>query len=436
MNSLRNRIAFLLVAAIIAVVALATIAADRALQPPPPGMTLDPLTRQLALIAKMTEASPTIAREAGVRLQGSPDEGMVDDRMSAFMTDAMARFDGVRAVIVTHHDGTPSPIASVPLSSGEWLVMDIPERGPPPGGWKIFGMWIVLIVIGSAFVSIHAARRIVRPLELLENAASRIGPDGALPHVVENGPAEVRATARALNNLSKRLSAAMESRMRVVAAAGHDLRTPMTRMRLRAEFISGEEERAKWLADLEELDAIADSAIRLVREEVDRDSSETLDLDRLTGEIVDELIDIGHRGAIAYVSDGKPLPVHAGPVAIKRALRNLAINGVVHGKKAEIRVEMRGGEVVLTIFDEGPGIPEHLIGRVFEPFFRVDPARRKSVAGAGLGLAIAKEIIERFGGRLTIANRPSGGLVQTVILPGAAAGETGGSQSSPRRTVQ
>lgn len=420
MNSLRNRIAILLVASIIAVVALATLAADRALQPPPPGTALDPLARQLAMITKIAEEAPDTSRKAGFDLRSSPDNGDVDEPMSAFMMQALGGNGEQRRVIVTRQADRPIPIASVQLSSGDWLVTDIPDRGPPPGGWKIFGMWIVLIVVGSVIVSIQAARRIVRPLELLESAASRIGPDGKLLHITETGPGEVRATARALNNLSERLRAAMESRMRLVAAAGHDLRTPMTRMRLRAEFIADEEERAKWLADLEELDAIADSAIRLVREEVDRDPAETLDLDGLTKEIVEEMVDIGHAGAIAYVSAGKRLPVRANPIAIKRALRNLAINAVVHGKKAEIRLVNRGDDVVLTITDEGPGIPEHLIGQVFEPFFRVDPGRRKSVAGAGLGLAIAKEIIERFGGRLTVANRQPSGLVQTVILPGAS----------------
>lgn len=128
---------------------------------------------------------------------------------------------------------------------------------------------MTLIILGSTAISIFAASKIIRPLQLLEDAIGRIGADGVLPPIPETGSGEVRVTAQALNTLSSRLKTAMESRMRLVAAAGHDLRTPMTRMRLRAEFIADDEERQKWFDDLEELDAIADSAIRIVREEAE-----------------------------------------------------------------------------------------------------------------------------------------------------------------------
>lgn len=417
MNSLRNRIAALLICAIVAVVALATMAADRALQPPAPETVMEPLARQIGVMVRMAEENQDAARGAGLRISDGPDSGSVDDGMARVMQTAFAAAGLPRTVVVTRHQPHPMPIVSVKLATQGWLVADLPDRGPPPDGWKILGMWIVLIVIGSAIVSVYAARKIVRPLELLQDAASRIGPDGRLPHIAETGSAEIRETARALNSLSDQLKAAMESRMRVVAAAGHDLRTPMTRMRLRAEFIVDDEERAKWLSDLEELDTIADSAIRLVREEVDRDPAEVLDLAALMAEIVGELKDIGHAEAIAFYSRGGRVPVRAAPVALKRALRNLALNAVTHGRSAEIRIDRDGDDVILTIADEGPGIPESLMDRVFEPFFRVDPARRKSIPGAGLGLAIAKEIIERFGGRLTVANRHPHGLLQTISFP-------------------
>ena len=206
----------------------------------------------------------------------------------------------------------------------------------------------------------------------------------------------------------------MDSRMRLVAAAGHDLRTPMTRMRLRAEFIPDDAEREKWLGDLAELDAIADSAIRLVPEEADSDELEPLRLDRLVSEVADELTHLGYRVRAGSLA---PISVRSGPTALKRVLRNLLINAATHGGGATVDLAGEGEEAVLTVRDEGPGIPEHLIGQVFEPFFRVDPARRKMLPGAGLGLAIAKEIIERFGGTLAIANRSPKGLVQTVRLP-------------------
>jgi signal transduction histidine kinase len=421
MNSLRNRIAALLIASIIAVIALATVVADRTLQPPPPDTTIEPLARSLAFAVTMAERDSSLQQPGYFRIEQKPPEGDPDGRLSEFLEKAMARIGEPRTLMVIRTPGNPAPLAVIALEKGGWLVAEIPHIGPPPGGWKVFGMWIGLIILGSAGVSIFAASKITRPLDMLENAAASIGPDGSLPRLPETGPGEIRATARALNELATRLKAAMESRMRLVAAAGHDLRTPMTRMRLRAEFIESDEERAKWLADLEELDAIADSAIMLVREEVNQDTVQTIDIGALLGEIVRDLSDLGHAGALDFTAPETAMTIKAAPLALKRALRNLVLNAVTHGKKAHIDLTEDENEIVVTIRDEGPGIPQELIGRVFEPFFRVDLARRKSIPGVGLGLAIAKEIIERFGGTITIANHKKQGLIQTVIFARAAA---------------
>lgn len=208
--------------------------------------------------------------------------------------------------------------------------------------------------------------------------------------------------------------------MRLVAAAGHDLRTPMTRMRLRAEFIEDDEERGKWLSDIEELDQIADSAIRLVREEVSKDGADVLRLDRMVEEIADELHDFGHPVRCGELA---PLSVRAGPLALRRALRNVMINAATHGGGAEITLSKDKGCAVVTVQDSGPGIPEAVIGQVFEPFFRVDLARRKTVPGAGLGLAIAREIVERYGGTLALRNTEPHGLIQQLVFPIASADE-------------
>lgn len=416
MNSLRNRITALMIVSIIAVIALATLVADRTLQPPPPDATIEPLARSLAFAVTMAERDPTLQQLDYFQIEQKPPEGDFDGMLSEFLEKALTRVGEPRTAMVIRSPGNSAPVAAVALEKGGWLVAEIPHMGPPPGGWKIFGMWIGLIILGSAAVSIFAASKITRPLDMLENAAASIGPDGSLPHLSETGPAEIRATARALNQLATRLKAAMESRMRLVAAAGHDLRTPMTRMRLRAEFIENDEERAKWLADLEELDAIADSAILLVREEVSQDSIQTIDIGRLLNEIVSDVSDLGHAGGIDFIAPEADMTIKAAPLALKRALRNLIVNAVTHGKKAHIELTGDESEVVVTIRDEGPGIPQELIGRVFEPFFRVDLARRKSVPGAGLGLAIAKEIIERFCGSIELVNAMPSGLIQTVRL--------------------
>jgi signal transduction histidine kinase len=234
-----------------------------------------------------------------------------------------------------------------------------------------------------------------------------------LPRLPETGPAELRATARALNTMTARLKNAAESRMRLVAAAGHDLRTPMTRMRLRAEFLD-EEERSMWLSDLEELDRIADSAIQLVREETQRETSQLLRVDEIIAEICKDLASMK---ASVTIMKMESVTVLSAPLALTRAIRNLVINAATHGGGAFVTVGLENSTASITIDDEGPGIPDQSMSRVFEPFFRVDPARRKSGPGAGLGLAIAKEIVERHGGKLTLQNRSPKGLRQTIIFP-------------------
>jgi signal transduction histidine kinase len=235
-----------------------------------------------------------------------------------------------------------------------------------------------------------------------------------LPTLPEKGPGEVRATAKALNSLSSRLKRAMESRMRLVAAAGHDMRTPITRMRLRAEFVEDEEERTRWLADLDELERIADSAILLVREESGLASPEAIRVDELVQTIGDELREQNLDVTNTRV---EPVTVCASRLKLNRALRNLIINAATHGVRARVEVANSGGTARILIEDDGPGIPPELLGQVFEPFFRAAPARRQDIPGAGLGLTIAREIIQRAGGTISISNRADGGLKQVVELP-------------------
>jgi signal transduction histidine kinase len=218
-------------------------------------------------------------------------------------------------------------------------------------------------------------------------------------------------TARAINSLSARLKAAMESRMRLVAAAGHDLRTPMTRMRLRAEFLV-DPDREKWLADLDELDHIADSAISLVREETTTEALNPIRLDVLLRDVVAEL---GELGMDLRLGSIVPAEIVIRPLSLKRALRNLLVNAATHGRGAIVSLRKSGAHARIEILDHGDGIPDDLLQRAMEPFFRVDPSR--STRGAGLGLAIAREIILRNGGQLTLANTAAGGLSHTVTVP-------------------
>ncbi len=424
MSRLGARISVLLTLAILFVVGAATALVLALMKPPPAGRPDESyrVATRLALFAQTaTSLQPDDWRRLvgpEARIGAAPPAAPTDERRSADLAEALATKGVAGEARVTRPEGGDRPTAALRLADGRWLSMvaDGRPEGPPPHAWMAFAFWLALISLGTAGLVVFAVMRATRPLAALERAAAEIGRQGDFVELPETGPAEVRAATRAVNELSRRLGAAMESRMRLVAAAGHDLRTPMTRMRLRAEFLGPEAEREKWLADLDELDRIADSAIRLVREEVDPDAHETIEIDVMAREIAAELAEIGLSVRVARTT---PAVTVARPTAMRRALRNLFVNAATHGASAVVAVETRSDRVAVIVEDEGPGIPPELIERAFEPFFRVDPARSSPIAGAGLGLAIAKEIVTRNGGDLTLANRPAGGLIQVVTLPAA-----------------
>ncbi|PBC19703.1 MULTISPECIES: ATP-binding protein [unclassified Mesorhizobium] len=410
MNSLRRRLILLLVASIVGVVGLATAAVISVRGGgPPPELVVPWVAQQMELLVRLLPGPiPDVLQ---VQFTDHPAGGRIARAETAMLTDILRRRGFNLLAFVSERIGGPGQIASVQLPDNRWAIVEVPHLQPPGREWLILAGWISLIVAGATAVSVYFTSVLIRPLEMLEAAVSKIGSDGVLAAVPEVGSAEVKATAHALNQLSSRLKVAMESRMRLVAAAGHDLRTPMTRMRLRAEFL--DEDRDKWLHDLDELDRIADSAIRLVREEVNQDAVEPLDLEKMVRDIEAEMVSLGHAVSIGPLDK---VSVRAGALGLRRALRNLIVNAATHGKACTVALAATDRRAVLTISDNGPGIPPDLINKAFEPFFRVDPGRQQFIPGAGLGLAIAKEIIERYGGTVTLENRKGGGLTQTVVF--------------------
>jgi signal transduction histidine kinase len=346
----------------------------------------------------------------------TPAPGTPRADFTATLKAALLKQHETGDVMVTEDPQTGALVASYKLANGRWGRFDYPRPlGPPPPLVVAVAAWMGLVVAGVITVALIMARRVTQPFGILESAVRSVGTDGVLPQIKETGSREARHTASVLNQLSERLRISMESRMRLVAAAGHDLRTPMTRMRLRAEFLP-EEDREAWFADLDELEEIADSAIRLVREGGAGEDQIGVALDQLLQDTVSEL---AAANLPARLLRAEPGMVRAAPLSLRRALRNLITNAATHGGGATVALEASDQSMKLIIDDNGPGIPPDLMTFVFEPFFRVDPGRSKRISGAGLGLAIAKEIIERCGGAIAIENRPEGGLRQTVLLPSA-----------------
>src|ERR1700726_238439 len=411
MNSLRARIVVTLVSSIICVVLMATATLFLARQ----GHAQKEQNDYARLVSAATLLiSPLFGGNENDRLShlgSGPAPGQPRPELTNLLQSQLRSAGSDLEVVVTQPPKTPHPFVSIKLKSG-WLALPVPERHRGEVLYALAG-WFLLVAVGTVAVALWFAHRITRHLAVLQRVAATIDADGILPRLPETGPAELKATARALNTMTTRLKNAAESRMRLVAAAGHDLRTPMTRMRLRAEFLD-EEDRSMWLSDLEELDRIADSAIQLVREETHRETNQLLRVDKVIPEICRDLASMK---ATVTIMEMEAVTILSAPLALTRAIRNLVINAATHGGGAFVTVGLERSIALITIDDEGPGIPEQSISRVFEPFFRVDPARRKSGSGAGLGLAIAKEIVERYGGKLMLQNRSPKGLRQRIIFP-------------------
>ena len=404
MKTLRAKFALLLLLSIVSIVSLVTLAVMYVFALPK-STVVELLARQLITMEQLASGSPET-------LSPHPDPGEPDQDQTELMRAATRQLGYPLDLVVTSKaDNREFRTVSLRVGPNQWVLVDV----DPPSDPELW-LWLVLITVGVGSVAVFAANRMSRPLTLLESAVESVSPDGIIPTLAERGPAEVRATAAAINSLAARLKQVIESRMRLVAAAGHDFRTPLTRMRLRAEFVADDVERALWLKDIDELQRIAHSAIQLVHEDSTRTPLEIIRLDELVRSIATELREQGYEIETAETSE---VYIRAGRLTLSRALRNLFINAATHGSHGTVAVA-GGATARIIISDRGPGIAPDMLEQVFEPFFRADRARRQKIPGAGLGLTISREIIRKAGGDITIANRPEAGLIQTVELPAVA----------------
>jgi signal transduction histidine kinase len=312
-------------------------------------------------------------------------------------------------------------VVSVPLAAGSWLNV---ESTLPPALPSI--AWLPLLttlLMALAILAIVAltVRRLTRPLRALADAAERFGRGESVPPLPAAGPIEVRRTTGAFNAMQERLGRFIADRTRLLAAISHDLRTPITSLRLRAEFIDDAETRAKMIETLDELSRMAEATLAFARDDAAAEPTRPVDLAALLQSLADDLADLGQDVVFA---DAPALPYPCRPVALKRALRNLIENAVRYGGGARVALAATADGPRIAIEDDGPGIDPARLGDVFEPFVRLETSRSRDTGGVGLGLAIARSIVRAHGGELTLANRvgPDGavaGLAATVALPPA-----------------
>ncbi len=329
------------------------------------------------------------------------------------------------------HRGPDWFTASVALADGRWLNVAV---GPPPGApaWgAAFVAVFLLSALGIAAVAVFTGWRIARPMRGLAAAAGRLGRGEAVDDLPEAGTVETRETVRAFNLMRARLDRYIRDRTAMLAAISHDLRTPITSLRLHAEFIEDAGTKAKILAALDEMQRMTDDTLAFIREDMQREETRTMDLHALVDSVAADLAELGHDIA---VTDSERVLAAGRPAALRRALRNLLVNAASYGGGARVRIERDDAEIRVVVEDEGPGIPETELERVFEPFVRLEASRSRDTGGSGLGLAIARGIVRGHGGDIVLENRAEGGLRATLALPGAGEVEARGMPSTAGRT--
>jgi signal transduction histidine kinase len=302
---------------------------------------------------------------------------------------------------------------SVGVPGGDTLLFRLAQgqRGAPLPRALLFNLSLLAVLIAIAVYAV--TRGITRPLSDLARAAESVGRDLRQPPLIERGSREVRNAARAFNTMQERMQRHVDSRTRVLAAMSHDLKTPLTRLRLRMATIDDPDLQARVDRDLDEMENMVHGALSLLRGLNDDEPAEAVDINELLTTLQGEFADMGAPFAV----QGRVQLLYAGkPMALKRCLTNLISNATKFGGGVSVTVE-DGAAVVIRVCDQGPGIPAEHLERVFEPFYRVESSRSRDTGGTGLGLCIARDIAQAHGGALTLANLPQRGLQATLTLP-------------------
>ncbi len=300
------------------------------------------------------------------------------------------------------------------LTSGDWLR--IKGQAPP----EIFALpvhhFLTLgVMLAMVFLLVWLiVRMTVRPLTDLAAAARALGDDLNRPPMPENGPLEVRAAAQAFNAMQQRIRSGIEERERFLAAVSHDLKTPVTRLRLRSEMLADAQLRERFVRDLDEMQGMLGSALDFLHGKAADEAAQPLDLTALLESMVDDYVDTGHRVAL---ETQESLRISGRPQALRRAIGNLIDNGLKYGSQVSVEAVQGNGCLWITVDDDGPGLPEQELERVFEPFYRLESSRSRETGGVGLGLSIVRQVARSQGGDVVLENRSGGGLRAVLSLP-------------------
>ena len=346
--------------------------------------------------------------------------------------EVVGKLLGNRRLVVLNPDGSSDALMSTPefqeertkdrhayvlavqYSDGSWLAFTVPERlwGLP---WQErWAIWLAFFTVSTGIVSMIATRQLVGPIKRFAEAIRLFGANPQAPPGAETGPRELRDVISAFNAMRAQIQKFVAYRTAMLAAISHDLRTPLTRIRLRGEFIEDEVQQARLFRDVDELQAMVDGALAFFRGDADEEAVTSFDLpgvlQTIANDYADQDIEIAYTGPRRAVYRGQPF-------ALKRAFTNLIENAVKYGTPPTIELSCQEKSITVMVRDRGPGIPTEALERVFSPFYRLESSRNRTTGGVGLGLTAALAIVHGHGGDIILSNLPTGGLGASVTLP-------------------
>ncbi len=394
-------------------------------EPPPPSARIEESTVYVmrpeggapaappAPPAPPTPAESPVGVEFRVRAPHAPQAPITPNLATLGAGAVIVGGGDVRNFTVTTDRLTFAPFsASLRLDDGRWATVE-PPRGllSPWQSRLLIALAISLLLLAP--LTWWMARRLTRPIRVFAEAAERLGANPDADPLTPSGPSEVRTAITAFNDMQASLRDHMRRRTQTVAAIAHDLRTPLTRLRFRAEQ-APDELRDRMAADVEEMDALIGQAMAYVRGEAPPERVETFDLTALVADCARGFSETGEGVTFAA---GPALPVAADRSAIRRAVANLIANALKYGGSARVATTLTGALAAVRVEDDGPGLAEDQLEAVFEPFHRAEPSRNRQTGGAGLGLTVARQAGRAHGGDVVLTNRKGGGLTAELTLP-------------------
>lgn len=372
----------------------------------------DAVIQKIVNLIHLLEATPNFERAKAIAAMNDPDlQASISASPRFDLRFKTISFWEIDQALRKQYD---SFAISIQLTSTQWLNVNATIYTHFLLTQLIF-FGLEIFILGMILMVGWSINRFTKPIENFKRAAERLGSDLNTQPIAIDGPMVVQEAAIAMNCMQQRIQDLIRDRTQMLAAISHDLRTPITRLKLRAQFVDDEATKLELIGDLDEMESMVRETLSFARDDASYEAKVSFDIVSLIRSICDVMNDLGHH--IDFESKQHQIPYCGRKTAIKRALNNLIGNATRYSKNVVVSLYKRHHSVAIEVEDNGPGIPEAELEQVFAPFYRTEQSRSRDTGGVGLGLAVTRDIVKADGGAIYLRNRKQGGLCATVILP-------------------